>query len=142
MASVMTLLGVLVLGLVFTATALCVMFATRGAMAGNRTVIEVLHFVGAEDSYIAREFQRHFLLLGLKGAGMGGVAAAFLFLAISFFAQVKGPTPEEAQLRSLFGGLSVGLTGYLGSAITVIALAFLIAVTARLTVRRTLTDLD
>jgi cell division transport system permease protein len=142
MARVMTLLGLLVLGLVFTATALCVVFATRGAMAGNRTVIEVLHFVGAEDSYIAREFQRHFLLLGLKGAGMGGLAAALLFGLVSLFAQVEGPTPEEAQLRSLFGGLTVGLTGYLGSAITVIALALLIAVTARLTVRRTLTELD
>ncbi len=142
MANVMTFLGLLILGLVFTATALCVVFATRGAMAGNRTVIEVLHFVGAEDSYIAREFQRHFLLLGLKGAGMGGAAAAILFILIGLFARVEGPTPEEAQLRSLFGGMSVGLTGYLGSAITVIALAFIIAVTARWTVRRTLTDLD
>ena len=76
----MTLVGMVVLGLVFAATALCVVFATRGAMAGNRIVIEVLHFVGAEDSYIAREFQRHFLLLGLKGASIGGAIAVGLFL--------------------------------------------------------------
>ena len=142
MARMVTLLGVLILGLVFTATALCVVFATRGAMAGNRTVIEVLHFVGAADSYIAREFQRHFLLLGLKGAGMGGVGAAVLFLAMNLLARVEGPAPEEAHLRSLFGGLAVGATGYIGSAITVIALALIIALTARLTVRRTLTELD
>jgi cell division transport system permease protein len=131
-----------VLCLVFAATALCVVFATRGAMAGNRTVIEVLHFVGAEDSYIAREFQRHFLLLGLRGAGIGGAAAAALFLLASLFARLEGPTPEEAQLRSLFGGLSVGIAGYVGAAITVVALALIIAGTARLTVRRTLTELD
>jgi cell division transport system permease protein len=142
MARVMTLLGVIVLALVFAATALCVVFATRGAMASNRTVIEVLHFVGAEDSYVAREFQRHFLILGLRGAGIGGSAAAAMFLIIGFFGRLEGSTPEEAQLRSLFGGLSVGLNGYIGAALTVIALAVIIAMTARFTVRRTLTELD
>jgi cell division transport system permease protein len=142
MARVMSVLGLVVLGLVFAATALCVVFATQGAMASNRTVIEVLHFVGAEDSYVAREFQRHFLLLGLKGAGLGGAAAVLLFLAATLFGGLQGPTPEEAQLRSLFGGLAVGLNAYAGAAITVLALALIIAATARLTVRRTLRDLD
>jgi hypothetical protein len=45
-------------------------------MAGNRDVVSVLHFVGAEDGYIAREFQRHFLLLGLRGGLIGAGAAA------------------------------------------------------------------
>ena len=31
-----------------SATVLAVVFATRGAMAGNGHIIEVLHFVGAE----------------------------------------------------------------------------------------------
>lgn len=142
MANVMVLLGAVVLGLVFVATALCVVFATRGAMAGSRDVIEVLHFVGAEDRYVAREFQRHFLLLGLKGAGIGGAAAVALFLLVGLVARSQGPTPEEAQLRSLFGGLVVGPPGYVGAAVTVFAIALLIAVTARWTVTRTLKELD
>ncbi len=142
MARVMTLVGMVVLGLVFAATALCVVFATRGAMAGNRIVIEVLHFVGAEDSYVAREFQRHFLLLGLKGASIGGAIAVGFFLAVGFLGRLEGPTPEEAQLRSLFGGVSVGVNAYVGALITVLALAVIIAVTARMTVRRTLRELD
>jgi cell division transport system permease protein len=142
MARVMTLVGLVVLGLVFAATALCVVFATRGAMAGNRNVIEVLHFVGAEDSYVAREFQRHFLLLGLKGASIGGAIAVGLFLAVGLFGRLEGPTPEEAQLRSLFGGMTVGLNGYVGAAVTVLALAVIIAATARMTVRRTLKEID
>jgi cell division transport system permease protein len=142
MAEVMSIVGLVILGLVFAATALCVVFATRGAMAGNRIVIEVLHFVGAEDSYIAREFQRHFLLLGLKGASIGGAIAVALFLLLSFLGRLEGPTPEEAQLRSLFGGVSVGLNAYVGAVITVLAMAIIIAVTARMTVRRTLRDLD
>jgi cell division transport system permease protein len=142
MARVMSAVGLVILALVFAATALCVVFATRGAMAGNRIVIEVLHFVGAEDSYVAREFQRHFLLLGLKGASIGGTIAMVLFLLLGFLGRLEGPTPEEAQLRSLFGGMSVGLNGYIGSAIAVLTLAVLIAITARMTVRRTLRDLD
>jgi cell division transport system permease protein len=142
MARVMTLVGLVVLGLVFAATALSVVFATRGAMAGNRNVIEVLHFVGAEDNYIAREFQRHFLLLGLRGAGIGGALAAGLFMLVSLFGRLEGATPEEAQLRSLFGGLSVGVNGYVGAIVTVLSLAVIIATTARMTVRRTLRELD
>jgi cell division transport system permease protein len=142
MARVMTLVGLMVLGLVFAATALSVVFATRGAMAGNRNVIEVLHFVGAEDSYVAREFQRHFLLLGLKGAGIGGTLAVGLFMLVGLFGRLEGPTPEEAQLRSIFGGVSVGLNGYVGAAMTVLALALIIALTARITVRRTLREIE
>jgi cell division transport system permease protein len=65
-----------------------------------------------------------------------------LFLAAGFFGRLEGSTPEEAQLRSLFGGLSVGLNAYLGAALTVLALAIIIAITARLTVRRVLSELD
>ncbi len=56
-----------VLALVLVATVLSVTFATRGAMATNRPVIEVLHLIGAKDSFIAGHFQRHFLRLGLEG---------------------------------------------------------------------------
>ena len=142
MARITTFSGFFILGLVMTATALCVVFATRGAMAGNRDVIEVLHFVGAEDSYVAGEFQRHFLVLGLKGAGIGGLTAMGLFALISAFGRLQGPTPEEAQLRSLIGGVSIGMPGYVGTVLTIVLIAVIIAATARLTVRRTLRDLD
>ncbi len=142
MARITTLGGFFILALVMAATALSVVFATRGAMAGNRDVIEVLHFVGAEDSYVAGEFQRHFLILGLKGAGIGGLAAMILFALLGFFGRLQGPTPEEAQLRSLIGGGTIGLPGYLGTLATIVLIAVIIAATARLTVRRTLRELD
>ena len=46
--------SIILFGLVLTAMLLAVAFATRGAMAGNREIIDVLHFVGAEDRFIAR----------------------------------------------------------------------------------------
>jgi len=142
MSGTVTMMGLLVTALVFAATALSVIFATRGAMAGNRDVIEVLHFVGAEDIYIANQFQRHFLALGLKGAAIGGLAAILFLFAASFIAGARGPTPEEAQIRSLFGGFALDWSGAIAALLTVLAAGLLIAVTARLTVYATLRKID
>src|SRR5204862_8197871 len=64
--------GIGILALVIIATIISVSFATRGAMAANRPIVEVLHFVGAGDTYIANRFLRHFLRLGLEGGVIGG----------------------------------------------------------------------
>ena len=40
-------------------------------------IVEVLHFVGASDRFIAREFERHFLRLGVR-AGLTGAGFAML----------------------------------------------------------------
>src|ERR1700690_4117685 len=78
MAGTAVAAGVAILLLVIAATMLSVTFATRGAMATNKTVIEVLHFVGAKNGFIAGLFQRHFLMLGLEGGAIGGGAAVLL----------------------------------------------------------------
>jgi cell division transport system permease protein len=75
MAGTAVAAGICVLILMIAATVLSVTFATKGAMATNKTVIEVLHFVGAKNGFIAANFQRHFLLLGLQGGAIGGGAA-------------------------------------------------------------------
>ena len=72
MARSAVVIGLGVLVLVLAAAMMSVMFATRGAMSANRQIIEVLHVVGAKEGFIASEFQRHFLLLGLKGGAIGG----------------------------------------------------------------------
>ena len=79
MAGTAVVCGLAVLGLVIAVTMLSVTFATRGAMATNRPIVEVLHYVGATDSFVASQFQHHFLLLGLKGGAIGGGAAIILF---------------------------------------------------------------
>ena len=79
MAGTAVVAGLAVLALVLVVTVLSVTFATRGAMATNRPIVEVLHYVGATDSFIARQFQRRFLILGFKGGAIGGGAAMVLF---------------------------------------------------------------
>ena len=112
MARATVLVGLGILALVLTATVLTVVFATRGAMSGNRHIIEVLHFVGARSSFIAGEFQRHFLRLGLIGAFAGGATAIIVFLFAGWWTATNQATPEADQISALFGSFSIGWTGY------------------------------
>ena len=124
--------------LVLIATGLAVGFATRGAISGNRTTMEVLHFVGATDAFIAREFQRHFLFLGLQGGLLGGSAALLFFLAAQFFAsQWIGQLGAE-QMAVLFGSFVLEKSGYAGIVLISILVALLTALVSRLTVAHTL----
>lgn len=124
--------------LVLIATGLAVGFATRGAISGNRTTMEVLHFVGATDAFIAREFQRHFLLLGLQGGFLGGMAALLFFLAAQFFAnQWMGQIGTE-QMSVLFGSFALEKSGYVGIVLVSVLVALLTALVSRLTVAHTL----
>jgi len=135
-------IGVGVLGLVLAATVLLVAFATRGAMAANRAIVEVLHFVGAKNRYIAGQFQRHFLWLGLKGAGLGGGAAIALYLAAGLIGSHYRGTATEDQVEALFGSLALGPAGYAGIVGVIVLVAAVTAITSRYTVHRTLSALE
>jgi cell division transport system permease protein len=127
-----------VLALVMLATVLSVTFATRGVMATNRQVIEVLHFIGAKNSFIAGHFQRHFLLLGLKGGAIGGGLALLLFALADLVNGWLLMSPGGAQLTALFGSFSIGLAGYAAVLAQIVLTALVTAATSRHTVNRTL----
>src|ERR1700727_763412 len=82
--------GLGILALVIIATIISVSFATRGAMAANRPILEAVPFVGAGDRYIANRFLRHFLRLGLGGGVIGGGVA---MLAFGFSESIAGWFP-------------------------------------------------
>src|SRR5258707_380743 len=102
MAAAAVVGGLGIFGLVLAATVLSVAFATRGAMASNRPIVEVLHFVGAKEAYIASQFQRHFLVLGLKGGMIGGLAAmGFLAIAGPLAAKIVGTAGQHPATHPL-----------------------------------------
>ncbi|MCA1442315.1 ABC transporter permease [Ensifer sp. IC4062] len=142
MANTTAMIGSGVLALVFSAMVLTVVFATRGALSGNRHIVEVLHFVGAEASFVASEFQKHFLRISLKGAGAGGLLAALSFAMAGFWQSRTLATPESDQATALFGRFAIGYTGYLGIFAIIIVIALLTTLTARLTVMRTIYEID
>ncbi|MCO5161762.1 MAG: ABC transporter permease [Mesorhizobium sp.] len=142
MARTTVAIGIATLGLILAATVLTVVFATRGAMAGNGQIIEVLHFVGAESSFIAAEFRHHFLLTGAKGAAAGGLAATVVFIVFGWWSSRNMATPEADQAAALFGNFAIGAAGYLGVAVIVGLVAVLTAATSHITVVSYLHDID
>jgi cell division transport system permease protein len=134
--------GIGILVLVIAATIISVSFATRGAMAANRPIVEVLHFVGAGDRYIANHFLRHFLRLGLEGGVIGGGAA---MLGFGFSESIAGwfsGTPVGDQFAALLGTFSLPPSGYLALAVQAVAIAAITAWASRRTLFATLDDID
>ncbi|WP_436643769.1 cell division protein FtsX [Microbaculum sp. FT89] len=134
MANTLAVSGAAILVLVLVATVLSVVFATRGAMATNRDIVEVLHLVGAKEAFIAHEFERHFLRLGFRGGLAGGIAATIAFGAVRWISAQFTATPAGDQFDALFGGISIGWAAFVGIALTVLLVAALTAMSSRLTV--------
>jgi cell division transport system permease protein len=134
--------GIGILALVIVATIISVSFATRGAMAANRPIVEVLHFVGAGDRYIANHFLRHFLRLGLEGGVIGGGAAMLGFGFSESIAAWFSGTPVGDQFAALLGTFSLPPSGYLALAVQAVAIAAITAWASRRTLFATLDDID
>jgi cell division transport system permease protein len=142
MTGATVLAGVGILALVIVATIISVSFATRGAMAANRPIVEVLHFVGAGDRYIANRFQRHFLRLGLEGGVIGGGIAMLVFGFSESIAGWFSGTPVGDQFAALLGTFSLRPSGYLALAAQAVLIAAITAWASRRTLFATLDDID
>lgn len=138
MAGTLVFVGLVILGLVLTAMGLAIAFATRGAMAGSREIVSVLHFVGASDRFIAGEFQRHFLRLGLRGAALGGLASIAVFVLSGWLTSRWAADPAGEQIEALFGQFRLGGAGYMTIAIIAAMMALLTGFISRNVVYRQL----
>jgi cell division transport system permease protein len=130
--------GIGILALVLIATVLSVAFATRGAMVANRPIIEVLHFIGARDGYVAGQFQRHFLILGLQGGMIGGLGALVVLGLAGFFSNFFLGTAAQEETSALFSTFSIGIAGYAAVLGQIVLAAAVTAGTSRHVVNRTL----
>jgi cell division transport system permease protein len=131
--------GLAVLALVAAATIAVIISATRSAMASNREIIEVLHFVGANERFISQEFERHFLGLGVRAGLVGAVAAAFVFFVLPLTMHtIGGGIVTAAEVQRLVGSGELDLPGYLLCVLVVVVVATLCMVTSRLGVIRVL----
>ena len=142
MAEAVVVVGIAILALVVAVTVLSVTFATRGAMATNRPIVEVLHYVGATDGFVASQFQRHFLLLGFKGGAIGGGIALLLFAMLGAANAWLSGTAGSEQTTALFGNFSIGLPGYVAILVLVVLMAVVTALTSRRIVNQTLESID
>ncbi|MCB2102959.1 MAG: hypothetical protein KDE22_18930, partial [Rhodobacterales bacterium] len=123
-------LGAVIIGLVGLVTAATVVFTTRMGLAVHREAIEVLHLIGAQDSYIARQFAAHALRQGLRG-GLIGLALALAAMAgIAFLVRDLN--------AGLVTDLGLGVGGWLVVALVPVLVAALATATARVSMARAL----
>jgi cell division transport system permease protein len=112
MARAVVAVAAMIFMLIIGAMGLAVASATRAAVATNREIVEVLHIVGAADAFIAQEFQRRFLALGLRGALIGGGAAIVFLLAAQALLRQWRTTAGGEQMQAMFGDLTIGAEGF------------------------------
>jgi cell division transport system permease protein len=131
--------GIAILVLVGAATTAIIVSATRSAMASNREIVEVLHFVGATDKFISREFEKHFLRLGIKAGIVGATCAMIVFMSMPAITELLGGGAVSAvEMQRLIGTGSLDALGYLILGLVVIIIAGLCMGTSRVGVHRIL----
>ncbi len=119
-----------ILVLIAVAGVAAVVFVTRTGLAVHHEIVEVLHFVGAKDAYVAKQFQSHALILSLKGGLVGTVLAVISILMLDYL----GARVEVTLLPKL----TLGPWGWVGIAAVPLAAAAIATLTARITVTRSL----
>ncbi|MEQ1651863.1 MAG: ABC transporter permease [Hyphomicrobium sp.] len=131
--------GLAILALVAAATMAIIVSATKSAMASNREIVEVLHFVGATDKFISREFEKHFLRLGIKAGIVGAVLAMLVFLGMpAIMVLLGGGAVSAVEMQRLIGTGSLDPAGYVLLGLVVVIIAALCMVTSRIGVYRIL----
>lgn len=152
-------LAAFLVALVVAAAAATVIFVTRTGLAVHQPVIEILHLVGAQDRYIARQFQSQSFRVSLTGGIIGTLLAILtmggLTLALNHQGTVFGAGPDLAGqaakappamtdrlgsflVQSLSFGVRLTPWHWLAMAILPVAIAILAMLTARWTVLRSI----
>lgn len=131
--------GLAILVLVGAATTAIIISATQSSMASNREIVEVLHFVGATDRFIAHEFEKHFLTLGIRAGVVGAGSAMAVFLIMpGVIGLLGGGAVTMSEVRRLIGTGVLDLAGYFLLGIVVVVIAALCMLTSRYGVFRIL----
>jgi len=136
MARAVVAVAVMIFVLIVVTMGIAVASATRAAVATNREIVEVLHIVGAADNFIAQEFQRRFLALGLKGALIGGGAAIAFFALAQMMARNWRATASADQMQAMFGDFALGASGFAVILLLAGAIAVLTGYLSQITVFR------
>ena len=105
----------------------------RSRMAIYRADVELLHLMGASDEYITKQFQRHTLILALKGGIAGALLATVVIILIRVF--------SDDTASGLLPDFTLGFGHILALLATPVIGAILAALTARLTVLRALSQM-
>ena len=127
LAQMLAGLASVILGLVIIVTASVIFLAVRTGVQVHHRDIELMHIIGAGDSFIAAQFQRHIFRLTLIGSVFGALAAVAIISGLDVF---FGPDGGQIGLSGIMKYLR--LTGFdwlLLAAVPVLTAIFAVVVT-------------
>ena len=112
-----------ILVLVLLVNSGAIFYSTQTSLGLHRYIIEILHLMGAKDTYIAQQYARRTAWLGLMGGIVGIVLAVpAIFLLGNLATQIEGGIISEAGLSAaawmailslpLFAGAVAMITAY------------------------------
>lgn len=123
-------LAIVTLALVFVITTGAIIYTTRTSLGLNKTTIEILHIMGAKDTYIAKKFSKKTGYISMFGGMLGIFIAVPTIMIISKLAEkIEGGIIVEAALAP---------TSWLLIAVTPVFYTIVSMMTAYYTVKSTL----
>ncbi len=127
------LLALAVVVLISFAVVVTVIFTTRVGISIHRNVIELLHLIGAQDRYVAAQFQRQAMMMALRGGIIGiAFAVATLYGLRHVAKRLETPLAPDIPVEHWSWALLIAVP---------VVMAVIAMVTARLTALRELAKL-
>lgn len=137
MARALSVLSYAILFLISISAVAIVVFATRAVLQANRHVVDLLHLVGARDSYIARQIDGRFLRTGLLSGFIGVAMGLFTFLLLGLSGSGGGGL-ATASRSLLFAAPDIAIWSYALLFAVPVAATLICLITARITLMRRL----
>lgn len=138
MARALSAVSYAILVLISISAVAIVIFATRAVLQANRHVVDLLHLVGARDSYIARQIDGRFLRTGLLSGFIGVGLGLFTFLLLGLLGGGGESGVAAASRGLLFSAPSIAIWSYGFLFAVPIAATLICLITARITLMRRL----
>lgn len=138
MARALSVLSYAVLGLISVSAIAIVVFATRAVLQASRHIVDLLHLVGARDSYIARQIDGRFLRTGMLSGFIGVGLGLLTFLLLGLFGGGGDSGVAAASRNLLFSPPGIAIWSYGFLLAVPVAATLICLVTARITLMRRL----
>lgn len=138
MAKALSVLSYAILLLISVSAIAIVIFATRAVLQANRHIVDLLHLVGARDSYIARQIDGRFLRTGLLSGFIGVGLGLFTFLLLGLFGGSSESGVAAASRSLLFSAPHIAVWSYGFLFAVPLAATLICLITARVTLMRRL----
>lgn len=138
MARALSAVSYAILLLICVSAIAIVIFATRAVLQANRHIVDLLHLVGARDSYIARQIDGRFLRTGLLSGFIGVGLGLVTFLLLGLFGGGSESGVAAASRGLLFSTPSIAIWSYGLLFAVPLAATLICLITARITLMRRL----